>query len=124
VTASFIMLRHVGGESVGRGVPRVAHQLMNGNLQGNASFVLKEGFAVYFSSIEVDSKSASGKIGRRYVSCSNGDDEDRDLFQGAAEFLRLTTKARTIALRFLRRVGNVMHYLYDNSLFPKVAVLF
>src|SRR6202050_3448563 len=40
-----------------------AHQLMNGNLQGELPAWFEEGFAVYFSSIEVDGKEARvGKI--------------------------------------------------------------
>jgi hypothetical protein len=40
-----------------------AHQLMNGNLQGEYAPWFEEGFAVYFSSIQVDSKEARvGKI--------------------------------------------------------------
>lgn len=35
-----------------------AHQLMNGNLQGEFAPWFEEGFAVYFQSIEVDSKEA------------------------------------------------------------------
>ena len=103
-----------------------AHQLMNGNLQGELPAWFEEGFAVYFSSIEVDSKEARvGKIAH----------DDYVILQQLgtmkiADLLRVGQNSATYnesgdhRTTFYAESGMLMHYLYDNQLVPKVAVYF
>src|ERR1700683_159748 len=103
-----------------------AHQLMNGNLQGELPAWFEEGFAVYFSSIEVDGKEARvGKIGRDdYVILQQlGTMRIADLFrvrQNSSTYNESGDHRAT----FYAESGMLMHYLYDNQLVPKVAVYF
>jgi tetratricopeptide (TPR) repeat protein len=103
-----------------------AHQLMNGNLQGELPAWFEEGFAVYFSSIEVDGKEARvGKIGRDdYVILQQlGTMRIADLFrvrQNSSTYNESGDHRTT----FYAESGMLMHYLYDNQLVPKVAVYF
>jgi Flp pilus assembly protein TadD len=103
-----------------------AHQLMNGNLQTQIDPWFEEGFAVYFSSIEVDSKEARvGKIPRDdYLILQQiGTMKIVDLFkvQQFSETYNETGNRRTI---FYSESGMVVHYIYDNQLLPKVATYF
>jgi tetratricopeptide (TPR) repeat protein len=103
-----------------------AHQLMNGNLQGEYAPWFEEGFAVYFSSIEVDSKEARvGKI----------PDDDYKILQQVgmmkiADLFRVRQNSPTYnesgdhRTSFYAASGMLMHYIYDNQLFPKVSVYF
>jgi len=103
-----------------------AHQLMNGNLQVGFAPWFEEGFAVYFSSIEVDSKEARvGKI----------PNDDYVILQHLgmmriADLLRVRQNSQTYnesgdhRTTFYAESGMLMHYIYDNQLLPKVAVYF
>jgi tetratricopeptide (TPR) repeat protein len=100
-----------------------AHQLMNGNVQGGLAPWFEEGFAVYFSSIEVDSKEA--RVGRI------PNDDYLILRQMGmmkiAELFRVRQNSQTYnesgnhRTTFYAESGMLMHYIYDNQLLPKVA---
>jgi len=103
-----------------------AHQLLNGNIQQQFDPWFEEGFAVYFSSIEVDNKQARvGKI---------PDDEYRILQQlgmmKIADLFKVVQNSSTYnengdhRTTFYAESGMLMHYIYDNQLMPKVAVYF
>jgi Flp pilus assembly protein TadD len=103
-----------------------AHQLMNGNLRGEFAPWFEEGFAVYFSSIEVDSKEARvGKI---------PSDDYAILRQMGmmkiADLLRVRQNSQTYnesgnhRTTFYAESGMLMHYIYDNQLMPKVQTYF
>ena len=101
-----------------------AHQLMNGNLKGEFDPWFQEGFAEYFSSIEVDSKEARvGKI---------PNDEYLILQQVGmmkiADLFRVRQNTQTYnengdhRTTFYAESGMLMHYIYDNQLLPKVGI--
>jgi Tfp pilus assembly protein PilF len=103
-----------------------AHQLMNGNLQEEFAPWFEEGFAVYFQSIEVDSKEARvGKI---------PNDDYEILHQMGmmkiADLFRVQQNSQTYnesgdhRTTFYAESGMLVHYLYDNQLLPKVAAYF
>jgi len=103
-----------------------AHQLMNGNLQVEFAPWFEEGFAVYFQSIEVDSKEARvGKIPNDdYVTLQQvGMMRIADLFrvrQNTSTYNENGSHRTT----FYVESGMLMHYIYDNQLLPKVAAYF
>jgi tetratricopeptide (TPR) repeat protein len=103
-----------------------AHQLMNGNLQGELAPWFEEGFAVYFSSIEVDGKEARvGKIPNDdYVILERlGMMKIADLFrvqQNSSTYNESGNHQTT----FYAESGMLMHYIYDNQLMPKVGAYF
>ena len=103
-----------------------AHQLMNGNLQEEFAPWFEEGFAVYFQSIEVDSKEARvGKI---------PNDDYAILHQTGmmkiADLFRVRQNSQTYnesgdhRTTFYAESGMLVHYIYDNQLLPKVAAYF
>ena len=103
-----------------------AHQLMNGNLNGEFDPWFQEGFAEFFSSIEVDGKEARvGKI---------PNDEYLILQQlgmmRIADLFRVRQNSQTYnesgdhRTTFYAESGMLMHYIYDNQLMPKVAAYF
>jgi len=103
-----------------------AHQLLNGNMQGQLAPWFEEGFAEYFSSIEVDSKEARvGKV---------PNDEYLILRQVGmmriADLFRVQQNSQTYnesgdhRTTFYAESGMLMHYIYDNRLLPKVATYF
>ena len=100
-----------------------AHQLMNGTLQGEFAPWFEEGFAVYFSSIEVDSKEARvGKIPHDDYAIMQqlGTMKIADLFrvrQNSSTYNESGDHRNT----FYAESGMLMHYIYDNQLLPKVA---
>jgi len=103
-----------------------AHQLMNGNLPGDFAPWFEEGFAEYFSSIEVDSKEARvGKIPNyEYAILEQvGMMKIADLFrvQQNTSTYNENGDHRTT---FYAESGILMHYIYDNQLLPKVAIYF
>jgi Tfp pilus assembly protein PilF len=103
-----------------------AHQLMNGNLPGDFAPWFEEGFAEYFSSIEVDSKEARvGKIPNyEYAILEQvGMMKIADLFrvQQNTSTYNENGDHRTT---FYAESGILMHYIYDNNLLPKVAIYF
>jgi len=100
-----------------------AHQLMNGNVQAESDPWFEEGFAEYFSSIEVDGKEAHiGKIPRDdYLILQQvGLMKVADLFKVAhySETYNENGNSRT---SFYVESGLLVHYIYDNQLLPKVA---
>jgi tetratricopeptide (TPR) repeat protein len=103
-----------------------AHQLLNGNMQADFDPWFQEGFAEYFSSIEVDGKRANiGKIPREdYLILQQvGTMKVADLFKVAhySETYNESGNARTT---FYVQSGMLVHYIYDNQLLPKVAAYF
>lgn len=103
-----------------------AHQLMNGVLTARVDPWFEEGFAEYFSSIEVDSKEARvGKIpeDEYLVLQQQGMMKVSDLFrvQQNSSTYNESGSHRTV---FYAESGMVMHYLYDNSLIPQLSKYF
>ena len=103
-----------------------AHQLMNGVLTARVDSWFEEGFAEYFSSIEVDSKEARvGKIpeDEYRVLQQNGMMKVADLFrvQQNSSTYNESGSHRTV---FYAESGMVVHYLYDNNLIPRLAQYF
>jgi Flp pilus assembly protein TadD len=103
-----------------------AHQLMNGNLSVQVDPWFEEGFAEYFSSIEVDSKEVRvGKIpAEEYeILIQSGMMKVADLFrvQHNSSTYNENGDHRTV---FYAQSGLVMHYLYDNQFLLKVATYF
>jgi tetratricopeptide (TPR) repeat protein len=103
-----------------------AHQLMNGNLHEEFDPWFEEGFAEYFSSIEVDNKQARvGKI---------PEEEYQILRQlgmmKVADLLKVAHNSSTYnengdhRTTFYAESGMLMHYIYDFQLMPRVAVYF
>ncbi len=103
-----------------------AHQLMNGVLTAKVDPWFEEGFAEYFSSIEVDGKEARvGKI-PEYVY--------RELQQDGlikvADLFRVRKNSPTYnesgshRSAFYAESGMVVHYLYDNNLISKLSAYF
>jgi tetratricopeptide (TPR) repeat protein len=100
-----------------------AHQLMNGNLSGEIDPWFEEGFAEYFSSIEVDSKGARvGKIPEITYRILQQDGMMR-----IADLLRVQHNSKTYnesgdhRTVFYAESGLLVHYLYDNQLATKLA---
>jgi tetratricopeptide (TPR) repeat protein len=103
-----------------------AHQLMNGVLTARVDPWFEEGFAEYFSSIEVDSKEARvGKIpeDEYLVLQQNGMMKVSDLFrvQQNSSTYNESGSHRTV---FYAESGMVMHYLYDNNMIPQLSKYF
>ncbi len=103
-----------------------AHQLMNGVLTARVDSWFEEGFAEYFSSIEVDTKEARvGKIpeDEYQVLQQNGMMKVADLFrvQQNSSTYNESGSHRTV---FYAESGMVVHYFYDNNLIPKLTQYF
>ncbi len=103
-----------------------AHQLMNGVLTARVDSWFEEGFAEYFSSIEVDSKEARvGKIpeDEYRVLQQNGMMKVADLFrvQQNSSTYNESGSRRTV---FYAESGMVVHYLYDNNLILRLTQYF
>jgi tetratricopeptide (TPR) repeat protein len=103
-----------------------AHQLLNGNFKMQLDPWFQEGFAEYFSSIEVDGREAQvGKV---------PDDEYVILRQSGMmriyDLFRVQQDSRTYNENgdhrntFYAESGILLHYLYDNQLIPKVGMYF
>ena len=103
-----------------------AHQLMNGNLSASTDPWFEEGFAEYFSSIEVDNKEARvGKIPA---------DTYRILQQAGmvriADLFRVQQNSKTYnesgdhRNTFYAESSLLVHYLYDTQLILKLADYF
>jgi len=103
-----------------------AHQLMNGNISAPTDPWFDEGFAEYFSSIEVDSKQARvGKVPEIDYRILQ-----QDCFMHIADLFKVRHDStaynesgdhRTV---FYAESAMVVHYLYDNNLIPKMAAYF
>ena len=103
-----------------------AHQLMNGNVQTESDPWFEEGFAEYFSSIEVDGKEARvGKIPNDdYLILQQvGMMKVADLFkvQHYSETYNANGNSRT---SFYVESGMLVHYIYDKQLLERVGVYF
>ena len=103
-----------------------AHRLMDGNLSFHVDPWFEEGFAEYFSSIEVDDKQARvGKIPEQTyrVLQQMGWMKVSDLFrvQQSSKTYNESGDHRTT---FYAESGLVVHYLYDNLLVPKLNLYF
>lgn len=103
-----------------------AHQLMNGTLAIDLDPWFAEGFAEYFSSIEVDSHHANvGKIPPRTYDIIRLEGMMRvaDLFRVRHDSAAYneTGDKRTV---FYAESSMVVHYIYDNDLMPKVGTYF
>jgi len=103
-----------------------AHQLMNGNLRAETDPWFEEGFAEYFSSIEVDSKqSRVGKIPQdEYLILQQlGMMRIADLFK-VRQNSQTYNESGDHRTTFYAESGMLMHYIYDNQLMLKVAAYF
>jgi len=103
-----------------------AHQLMNGTMPGGSDPWFEEGFAEYFSSIEVDSKEARvGKIPNdQYVILQQlGMMKIADLFK-VRHNSSTYNESGDHRTTFYAESGMLVHYIYDSQLLPKVAAYF
>ena len=103
-----------------------AHQLMNGTLSTQLDPWFEEGFAEYFSSIEVDSHQARvGKIPDQTYEIvrQQGMMKVSDLFrvQHDSSTYNESGDRRTV---FYAESSMVVHYIYDNGLMLKLAAYF
>jgi tetratricopeptide (TPR) repeat protein len=103
-----------------------AHQLMNGVLTARVDPWFEEGFAEYFSSIEVDNREARvGKIPEYdyQILQQNGMMKIADLFrvQQNSSTYNETGSHRTV---FYAESGMLVHYLYDNDLVIRLSNYF
>jgi tetratricopeptide (TPR) repeat protein len=102
-----------------------AHQLMNGMLQKQLPPWFEEGFAEFFSSIEVDNKEARvGKIPEQtYQIVQQGVMKIADLFKVRqnSQTYNESGDRRTV---FYAESSMLVHYLYDNQLIPKLSLYF
>jgi tetratricopeptide (TPR) repeat protein len=103
-----------------------AHQLMNGTLPAKTDPWFEEGFAEYFSTIEVDGKEARvGKVPHDdyLILRQLGTMKIADLFrvrQNSSTYSESGDHRNT----FYVESGMLMHYIYDHQLLPKVAIYF
>ena len=103
-----------------------AHQLMNGNLRTETDPWFEEGFAEYFSSIEVDGKQAQvGKIPQdEYLILKQvGMIRIADLFK-VRQNSQTYNESGDHRTTFYAESGMLMHYIYDHQLILKVADYF
>jgi len=103
-----------------------AHQLMNGVLTARVDPWFEEGFAEYFSSIEVDSKEARvGKIPEYdyRILQQDGMMKVADLFKVPQDSSTYNENGshRTV---FYAESGMLVHYLYDNDLVIRLSNYF
>jgi len=103
-----------------------AHQLMNGVLTAQVDPWFEEGFAEYFSSIEVDSKEARvGKIPEYeyQILQQDGMMKIADLFrvQKDSSTYNESGSHRTV---FYAESGMLVHYLYDNDMLIRLSNYF
>jgi len=103
-----------------------AHQLLNGNLQTEFDPWFEEGFAEYFSSIEVDGKEAKiGKIPENDYRLLQqvGTMKVADLFK-VAQYSETYNESGNARTAFYVESGMLMHYIFDHQLLPRVDVYF
>jgi Flp pilus assembly protein TadD len=103
-----------------------AHQLMNGNVSERTQPWFEEGFAEYFSSIEVDRKEA--RVGRipedtYRILQQNGMMPVADLFR-VRQYSKTYNESGDHRNTFYAESSLVVHYLYDNKLVPKLVEYF
>ncbi len=103
-----------------------AHQLLNGNLSFRTDAWFEEGFAEYFSSIEVDNKeSRVGKIPEQtyLILQQAGMMKVADLFR-VQQYSKTYNESGDHRSTFYAESALVLHYLYDNQQIGKVARYF
>lgn len=103
-----------------------AHQLMNGNMQLEFDPWFEEGFAEYFSSIEVDGKEAHiGKVPRNdYLILQQvGTMKVANLFK-VVQYSETYNESGNDRTTFYVQSGMLVHYIYDNQLLGKVGSYF
>ncbi len=103
-----------------------AHRLMDGNLTFRTDPWFEEGFAEYFSSIEVDNKEARvGKIPEQTYQILQqlGMMKVTDLFR-VQQYSKTYNESGDHRNTFYAESGLVVHYLYDNLLIAKLSVYF
>ena len=103
-----------------------AHRLMDGNLAVRADPWFEEGFAEYFSSIEVDKKEARvGKIPEETYQILErmGTMKVSDLFR-VQQYSKTYNESGDHRNTFYAESSLVVHYLYDNLLIPKLQIYF
>ena len=103
-----------------------AHQLMNGNVSVRIDPWFEEGFAEYFSSIEVDNKEARvGKIPEDTYRVLQGTGMMRvvELFR-VQQYSKTYNESGDHRNIFYAESSLLVHYLYDNQLVAKVADYF
>lgn len=103
-----------------------AHQLLNGNMQSQFDPWFEEGFAEYFSSIEVDGKEAKiGKIPESdyRILQQVGTMKVADLFK-VVQYSETYNESGNTRTSFYVESGMLVHYIYDHQLLPRVAVYF
>jgi tetratricopeptide (TPR) repeat protein len=103
-----------------------AHQLLNGNVKTEMDPWFQEGFAEYFSSIEVDGKQAHvGKVPSDvYVILrESGMMKISDLFS-VQQNSRTYNENGDHRNTFYAESGMLVHFLYENQLIPKVGTYF
>jgi Flp pilus assembly protein TadD len=99
---------------------------MDGNLSIRTDPWFEEGFAEYFSSIEVDNKEARvGKIPEQTYQILQqlGMMKIADLFR-VQQYSKTYNESGDHRSTFYAESGLVVHYLYDNLLFAKLAVYY
>lgn len=103
-----------------------AHRLMDGNLSIRTDPWFEEGFAEYFSSIEVDDKQARvGKIPDQtyQILQQTGLMKVVDLLR-VQQYTKTYNESGDRRTTFYAQSGLVVHYLYDNQLLIKLADYF
>jgi len=103
-----------------------AHRLMDGNLSLRTDPWFEEGFAEYFSSIEVDNKEARvGKIPEQtyQILQQMGTMRVADLFR-VQQYSKTYNESGDHRNVFYAESSLLVHYLYDNQLLLKVADYF
>lgn len=103
-----------------------AHRLMDGNLSVRTDPWFEEGFAEYFSSIEVDNKEARvGKIPEETyrILQETGMMRVADLFR-VQQYSKTYNESGDHRNTFYAESSLLVHYLYDNQLMLKLAVYF
>jgi len=103
-----------------------AHRLMDGNIAIRTDPWFEEGFAEYFSSIEVDNKEARvGKIPHETYEILQqmGMMRISDLFR-VQQYSKTYNENGDHRTTFYAESSLVVHYLYDNHLIPKLAAYY
>jgi Flp pilus assembly protein TadD len=103
-----------------------AHQLMSGNISSGTDPWFEEGFAEYFSNIQVDNKQANvGRIPEQdyLILQHTGTIRISDLFR-VQQHSSTYNESGDHRTAFYAESGFLVHYIYDNALMAKVADYF
>lgn len=123
---SFIMLDMSANDPWTVVFHEYAHRLMDGNLSMQTAPWFEEGFAEYFSSIEVDNKEARvGKIPAETYQILEqlGMMKVADLFR-VQQYSKTYNENGDHRTTFYAESSLTVHYIFDNLLIPKVAAYF